>query len=156
MDSTEQALADAIARFEAGMQNLVADMVSTIARQFDEAMERAFARNQAVRLMAALPPPPTTLLATALPLGVNLPPPPVKLKTADPPPELVATGWRWCDGSGKKLRHMWNLHTTALRLYPRPTRRREMSLPVERCPWHRTGSDKVQEIVRKAKERYRL
>lgn len=117
---------------------------------------------------AGLPPLPTGMMATRFPPGVQLPPPRIRIKnvgghpggdvrtldpTLEPSPEVVATGWRWCDGTGKKLRHMWNLHTTALALFPRPSRRKEMSLPVERCRWHQPvpGPQVVADIVAKAK-----
>lgn len=52
----------------------------------------------------------------------------------------VAEGWRWCDGLGGGRRHMWNVATTALAMFPKPPRHRQTKLQVARCHWHATDS----------------
>lgn len=97
--------------------------------------------------------------------GVDLGPPVVRLKNVrltnagghpTLEPELVATGWRWCNGAGTRNRHMWNKYTKALALFPKPNRRKQMSLLVERCEWHAPTTSKVADIVAKAKARMKV
>jgi hypothetical protein len=163
MDAVQDALTLALSRFEEGLQTLAQEILADANQRVAAALTVAVALHS---------PRPRKTREGSAPVpgggrgarkgGESLPP-----VHPEPSPEVlrgdqhVATGWCWCDGAGTQNRHMWNKHTEALALFPKPTRRKQMSLPVARCPDHPVritlaavpGPRVVADIVAKAKAR---